>query len=183
MFAPQTIYKSIDILPWSQIALLSTLALCFMDKNAKWVTGPLVKLFLLFYVVIVVTSFFAFIPSLAWDARNIILTWFLVFFLTISLVNTEKRMVLIFLAYCLFSFKMSQHGAVSWAEGAFHLHHMGLTGAPGWFRNSGEYTIQMLILDSLDICLCLFIKDYWGKNKKWIFYMLRSDRVYDSSWR
>ena len=45
----------------------------------------------------------------------------LVFFLTISLVNTEKRMVLFFLAYFLFCLKMSQHGAITWAfNAAFH---------------------------------------------------------------
>lgn len=98
-------------------------------------------------------------------------TWFVVYFLVISIVNTEKRLLLFLLAYCLFNLKMAQHGAIGWAERGFSFASYGLIGSPGWFRNSGEYAIQMLIYGSLAIAIVISLKKYWGRYKKLFFYV------------
>lgn len=167
---PQSIYPAIDVLPWSQIALLSTVVFAFMDKDSRWVSGQITRLFLLFYVLIIISGVFAFIPALSWHARNVVLSWFLVFFVTVSIVNTEKRLIIFLVAYFLFNFKMSQHGAITWAQRGFSFASWGLKGAPGWFSNSGEYAIQMLIFGSLILSFVYALRDYWSKYKKWVMY-------------
>lgn len=169
---PQSVYPILDILPWSQIALLSTLALVFFDRSVSWVSSPVNILFILFNLMIIVSGIFAFIPEISWDYRNVILTWFLVYFLTIAIVNTEKRLILFLVAYLLFNLKMSQHGAIGWASRGFSFASWGLIGSPGWFRNSGEFAIQMLIFGSLASALVYSLKEYWGSYKKWFFYIM-----------
>ena len=142
----QTTYPSLDFLPWGEFALLGTLLSAFLDPSIKKVSNPLNKLFILFCVIIVISGVMAFMPSASWDASNAMLSWLLIYFLTISIVNTEQKLIIFILAYLLFNFKMSQHGAVTWAQRGFSFTGWGLGGAPGWFKNSGEYAIQMLIL-------------------------------------
>ena len=167
---PQTLYPSLDIIPWTQIALIATLLTVFFNKSIKWVASPVNKLLILFCFILVFSGIFAFMPALAWDNRNVMLGWVLVYFLTINIVNSEKRLIIFLLAYFLFNFKMSQHGAIEWTLRGFSFTGWGLVGAPGWFHNSGEYAIQMLIFGSLAIAFVYSLKDYWGKYKKWFFY-------------
>ena len=167
----QTTYRALDFLPWGEFALLGTLISVFLNPSIKWVSNPLNSLFILFCVIIVISGVMAFMPSASWDASNAMLSWLLIYFLTISIVNTEKKLIIFILAYLLFNFKMSQHGAYTWAMRGFSFSGWGLTGAPGPFRNSGEYAIQMLIFGSLAVAYVYALKDYWGRYKKWFFYV------------
>ena len=99
------------------------------------------------------------------------LTWVLVYFLTISIVNTEKRMIIFLLFYFLFNFKMSQHGTISWASRGFSFAGWGLVGSPGWFRNSGEFAIQMIIFGSLAIASSIHSKNI-GDDTRNCFFIL-----------
>ena len=93
-------------------------------------------------------------------------------YLSCAIAKTGIQFLIIFLlAYLLFNFKMSQHGAYTWAMRGFSFSGWGLTGAPGPFRNSGEYAIQMLIFGSLAVAYVYALKDYWGRYKKWFFYV------------
>jgi O-antigen ligase len=66
---------------------------------------------------------------------------------------------------------MSQHGAFEWVSRGFSFAGWGLVGSPGFFRNSGEYAIQMIIFGSLAIAFVSSLKDYWGRYKKWFLYL------------
>ena len=167
---PQTLYPVIDILPWAQIFLVLTLVSAFLDKSVCWVSHIENKLFVSFAIVIILSGIFAFNPSVAWGYRNVMLGWFIVYFLVITIVNTERRLILFLLAYLLFNLKMSQHGAIGWAMRGFSFASYGLIGSPGWFRNSGEYAIQMLIYGPLATAFVMSLKSYWGRYKKWILY-------------
>lgn len=128
------------------------------------------KLFGLFCLIVFLSGVFSYFPEVSWEYKTTMLGWFFVYFLTISIINTEQRLILFILVYLLFSFKMAQHGATAWISRGFSFTQWGLIGAPGWFRNSGEYAIQMLIYGSLAIALVVSLKDYWGRYKKWILY-------------
>jgi len=169
---PQSIYPAIDIIPWGQIALLFTFIAVFFDRSVKWVGNVENKLFILFLFIIILSGFFAYMPVLSWKDRNIMLGWFLVYFLLVNIVNTEKRLLLFTLAYLLFSFKMSQHGFLSWAGRGFSFADWGLIGAGGWFENSGEFAIQMLIFGSMSAAFVYALKGYWGRFKRWFFYLM-----------
>ena len=168
----QSTYPVLDILPWGQAALLGTLVTSFFDKSIRWVSSPVNKLFILFMIVVLLSGLLAFRPDVSWDKSNIMLGWVLVYFLTINIVNTEKKFILFLLFYFLFNLKMSQHGTLTWASRGFSFAGWGLVGAPGWFRNSGEYAIQMLIFGSLAIAYFIALKDYWKPIKRWLIFVL-----------
>jgi len=169
---PQEIFRVIDVIPWAQLALLIALAAAFSDRSVKWVGNIENKLFISFALIIILSAIFAFKPFLSWQDRNVMLSWILVYFLTINIINTEKRLLLFTLAYLIFSFKMSQHGFFSWAGRGFGFTKWGLVGAGGWFRNSGEFAIQMLIFGTMAMGFIYGLKDNWGRIKRWFFYFM-----------
>jgi putative inorganic carbon (HCO3(-)) transporter len=167
---PQSIYPAIDFLPWGQIFLFLTIIFGLQDKTAHWRSNPINRWMIIFALVVVLSGIFAFKPALSLAYWAVFGGWFILYFLIISIVNTEKRMLLFLLAYCLFNFKMSQHGAVVWALRGFSFASYGINGPSGWFHNSGEYAIQMLIFGPLAVAIILSLKEFWGRNKKWFFY-------------
>ncbi|VAW92735.1 hypothetical protein MNBD_GAMMA23-326, partial [hydrothermal vent metagenome] len=167
---PQALYPQIDFLPWAQLFLILTLISLFNDKSIKSVGNPLNKLFVLFIIIVILSSLAAYDPWESWKYKNIMLSWIIVYYLTINIVNTEKRFFLFLLVYLLFNLKMGQHGAVDWIGRGLSFADYGLIGSPGWFRNSGEYAIQMMIFGSLAIAFVVSLKEYWGKYKKFIMY-------------
>lgn len=169
---PQVLYPVLDVLPWALFFLILTLVSRFSDKSVTKVSSPLNKLFVTFMVVIIISSLLAFDPSKSWKYLDIMIGWFVVYFLTISIVNTEKRFFLFVFLYLLFNLKMGQHGALGWLSRGFSFANHGLIGSPGWFRNSGEYAIQMLIFGSLTIAFAVSLKQYWGKYKKILLYII-----------
>ncbi|MDT8281490.1 MAG: O-antigen ligase family protein [Gammaproteobacteria bacterium] len=168
---PQNLYPVLDVLPWGQICLLGAIVSAIMDRTVTWVKNIESKLLITFLLVVILSSIFSFRLSAALDYWEVIIGWVIMYFLVVSIVNTEKRLIIFLLAYCLFNFKMSQHGAVSWMERGFSFASFGLIGSPGWFRNSGEFAIQMLIFGPLAISIVVSLKECWGRNKKWIFYL------------
>jgi len=167
---PQVLYPRIDILPWAFLFMVLAVLAAINDKSVTWVANPLNTMFNIFILIIVLSSSLSYFPSESWGARNIMLTWLIVYYLVICIVNTERRMMLFIIAYLLFSLKMSQHGVHDWVRRGFSFTGYGLIGSPGWFRNSGEYAIQMLIYGSLAIAYVISFKRYWGKYKKIIMF-------------
>jgi putative inorganic carbon (HCO3(-)) transporter len=97
--------------------------------------------------------------------------WFFVYFLIINIVNTEEKFFIFYLSFLLYSFKMSQHGFISWAKIGFGWDSWGVVGGPGWFHNSGEFGIQLCMFLPLSIYFILALYKYWGKLKL-AFFML-----------
>ena len=164
---PQVLYPVIDILPWAFLFLVLAVVAAFNDKSASWVKNPLNKYFLLCMFVVLLSAIFAYFPMRSWEERNTMLTWLIVYFLVISVVNTERRLILFLLAYMLFNLKMGQHGVFGWASRGFSFAKYGLIGSPGWFRNSGEFSIQMLIFGSLAVSYVVAFRRYWAKYTRW----------------
>jgi len=169
---PQSIYPVLEIVPWGQLSLLIALFSVFSDRSVRWVNSVENKLFILFFLIVILSSVFAFKPYVSWDESSVIVNWLLLYFLVINIINSEKRLFIFILAYLLYSFKMSQHGFFSWASRGFSFTSWGLIGAGGYFQNSGEYAIQMLIFGSLSAAFVLALKDRWGRYKKWFFYFM-----------
>ena len=169
---PQSIYPVIDFLPWAQLSLLTALFAALSYRSVKWVSCVENKHLVFFFIIVVLSSVFAFKPIMSWQAKTEIINWVLVYFLVINILNTEKRFYIFLLGYLLFSFKMSQHGFFVWADRGFSFTEWGLIGAAGWFQNSGEYAIQMLIFGSMSAAFVLALKEKWGRYKKWFFYFM-----------
>lgn len=169
---PASIYPVIDILPWTQIALLFALVTAITDKDIKWVSSKGSILFVLFYITVIFSSVFAFQSHLSWEKIDIVINWVIVYFLFICIINTEKKFFLFFILFLIVNFKMSQHGFLSFASRGFTYTKWGVVGAPGWFHDSGDFGIAMLIFSALATSFVLALKDYWGKYKRLLFYFV-----------
>ena len=169
---PQELYPAINFLPWAFYFMLLAVVAAFLDKSVTWVGTPLNKYLFLCMFIIFLSAVFSYFPMESWKERNTMLTWLIVYFLVICIVNTEKRLILFLLAYMLFNLKMSQFGAINWIMRGFSFAGYGLVGAPGWFKNSGEFAIQMLIFGSLAVAYVVAFRKYWGKYKRWLMIAL-----------
>jgi O-antigen ligase len=94
-----------------------------------------------------------------------------IFFLIINVVNTEKRFLVFILAFLLYSFKMAQFSFFNWVSAGFGYVAIGSGGGPGWFRNSGEFGIQMCIFFPLAACFFFALKEHWPRWKKVLFFL------------
>jgi len=169
---PQTVYPAIDVIPWAQVILLFAVSTAFLDKSTKLASNAVSNLIIIFFLIILLSSVFAFKPAESFSTLSIAVNWVLLYFLMTSIINTEKRFLIFILLFLLVSFKMSQHGFRSFAIRGFSFASWGASGAPGWFKNSGEFGIQMTIFVPLSIAFIVALKDYWGRAKRWFFYLL-----------
>jgi putative inorganic carbon (HCO3(-)) transporter len=170
---PQQIYPAIDIIPWAKTMLMATVISVYSDGSVRWVGNIENKLFILFCFIIVLSGIFAFSPSVSWGYWQIMFNWVLVYFLVILIVNSERRLFLFTLFYLMFSFKMAQHGFFVFARRGFSFTTWGLIGAGGWFQNSGEFAIQMLVFSTLAAAFVMALREHWeSRFKRWFFYMM-----------
>jgi len=169
---PQSIYPEIDILPWAQLFLLLAILGAFMDSSVKLQSNALNKLIITFFCVVLLSSVFAFRPMIAFSDLKLFAGWLIVYFLIVGILNTRSRYFMFCLFYLIYSFKMSQHGFRSWADRGFGFTDWGISGPPGWFHNSGEFAIQMLLFLMMSGAIVLGIKHYWSKFKSFIFYLM-----------
>ncbi len=169
---PATLYPVIDILPWTQISLIFATFTALSDRKIKWVKNPANIFMFLFLFVVLLSCVFAFSFSKALDAIDIPILWLLAYLLIVNIVNTEKRLIVFLLLFMLINFKMSQHGFVSFASRGFAYTKWGVTGSPGWFRDSGDFGTAMTIFVPLVISFILALRHKWGKYKKWFFYFV-----------
>lgn len=142
---PQSIYPVLDFLPWAQIALLGALFGCLIDKSVRWVSTQFNVWLIVFFVLILFSSFFSYDSEVSYANLENFYSWVVIYFLIINIVNTEKRLFIFLCIFFLASFKLSLSLSITWAQRGFSFTGWGLMGPPGFFQNSGELSIQMLV--------------------------------------
>lgn len=163
---PQSIISSLDILPWTQLSVLGALVGAIFDKTVKWVSSTANKLLILFFITILISSISAYWPSISYSKLENIYTWVIIYFLIIFVVNTRQRFFIFFLIFLLASFKISLSLAITWAKRGFGFTDWGLMGPPGFFQNSGELAIQMVVYWAPALALTLFLKPHVSQ---WVY--------------
>jgi O-antigen ligase len=136
-----------DFLPWGMLTLLiGTLSVLFSNETrGQRVYGSKLGLLSVFLLHVLVTIIASKYPEEGFAALPLLLSWIAAYVLITWAVNTERRMVFFYFLFLLFCLKMSQHGFKSWVMAGFSFNKEGVSGAPGWFANSGEVGIQMCI--------------------------------------
>jgi putative inorganic carbon (HCO3(-)) transporter len=142
---PQTIYKWMDVLPWSLTCLLGATVFTIVEGRASFRASGLWATVGLFTAVIVASGFAAQYPGESWLWKDLWINWLLLMFVIGAGVRTRKEMTLLLVGFTLWNLKMTQHGVRSWAGAGFAFRDWGITGAPGWFQNSGEFGIELCI--------------------------------------
>lgn len=166
---PQSIYTWLDIFPWAQSFLLLSFGMALVEKSDVAVKVKITTLIILYGVVVLISSAFAVWPELAFNNLSYYWGWVLAYYAVVRLVNTRHRFFVFFLIYMLCNLKMSQHGFFSWAYRGFSFSGWGVSGAPGWFRNSGEFGIQMTIFVPLSVAFIVGLRGLWGRKRRLFF--------------
>lgn len=166
---PQSIYPALAGPPWARLAILGALG-CLLFEGKIPRLGTIADAALVaFSLVLIASSFSAHYPSVSFHFLSDYISWVLIFVLISNIVTTERRFLVFMLAYVLYNFKMSQHATLSWAADGFAFRDWGVTGAPGWFHNSGEFGIQMNIFLPIAICFMLGLIPHWNRYLIWGF--------------
>lgn len=168
---PQSIYPAIDFFPWTQLVVLGAILGCFTDKTISWVSSPVNKLLILFLLAILSSSYLAYFPKVSYDNLDKYYLWVVIYFLIINIVNTRKRLFIFVCIFLLSSFKLSMSLSITWAQRGFSFTDWGLMGPPGFFQNSGELAIQMLVYWPISWAFISVVKPYISK-RMYYFLML-----------
>jgi putative inorganic carbon (HCO3(-)) transporter len=159
-FDPQQIYPRLDFLPWDKIAVgLAVLALP-SDPNRRWVKDSTNVWLTLFALVIIVASYLAIYPEVSWKYLFDFLNWYLLYFLIINIVTTPERYFLVLVIFLLANFKMAIFGARTWISRGFGFVNWGIEGPAGFFQNSADLSIEMLMFAPIAFELGMFVKPY-----------------------
>jgi O-antigen ligase len=142
---PQSIFPALDFLPWPRLFLLGALAGWMADRKSRWVSAPAHKWMILFLLVIIASIYAAQYPDISKAHFSDFLSWFIVYFALVLNVNNPRRLYILLLIFLAASFKLSFSLALRWAMRGFSFTSWGLQGPPGYFTNSGELSIQMLV--------------------------------------
>lgn len=159
---PQQVWEFLDVLPWGMAALAAALGLSLLEPSNRPRPFTTLDGWLTAYSLILIASLVtAFNPGFGIETLEVYVNWLLLFYLTTRFVNTERRLLIFFLLFLLWSLKMSQHGARSLVFRGFGFESWGATGGPGWFHNSGEFAIQMAVFLPMSLHWILGMRHRW----------------------
>lgn len=166
---PQQIYDALVGPPYALIAIVLALVSFLLERRKLRFQMPELLL-TVFSLVVLASSVTAFDPSISFSYDNLSLYfgWVLIYLLIANSADTGERFFLFLLSFLLYSFKMSQFGTRGWAQAGFGWNAYGATGAPGFFRNSGEFGIQMCVFLPLIVAFILALKEYWPRWMRWV---------------
>lgn len=169
---PQAMYPVLDFMPWGQISLLFAFASVLATKSKANSVSALDTMFIIFSFLVILSALFAWSPATSMKYWTTYASWILMYFCIVSVLTTHNRIFLFIIFFILINFKLSQHGARSFAMRGFSFAHWGLAGAPGWFHNSGEFALEMVILFSLSTSVLLAAKEYITSRTRWLVLMM-----------
>lgn len=165
---PQQIFRVIYGLPLGQLGLGAALVGVLFSAR-RFVFGGLGSvLMLLFTAVIIASSVTAYNPGYSFAKfMDVWFTWVVIYFLIINVINTRDRFVFYIGMWMLCHYYMSQGGFRQFAMRGFRFATWGITGAPGWFANSGEFAIAMCMFLAISAHFYVvarpYLKEWWRK--------------------
>jgi putative inorganic carbon (hco3(-)) transporter len=169
---PQSIIPALDFLPWAKVFLLMSLVGVFTDKSCKWVGDPANKWMIVFLLIILLSSWLAYYPADSWRLLPNFYTWVIIYFLIINIVNTRERFFIFLAIFVIASFKISLSLALVWARRGFAFTTWGLMGPPGFFQNSGELAVQMVVFFPIALAIAEHLKPHVSKLKYGILVLM-----------
>lgn len=160
---PQSLYPSLDILPWAQTFIILCLLTTFFGRE-KWVRHP-VNIWMIFFQLIITASIInSYWPDIGWDEYMKFFGWLVLYFLMIVIINTKERFYIFLMIFMLASAKLSFFGARTWISRGFGFEEWGIMGPLGFFQNSVDLSVQMLMLMPFGFYLYQALSD---KIKTW----------------
>lgn len=164
---PHGMYPVLKFLPWGQVSILLALASVFITGSRTKELNSMDIMFILMSLLVILSGIFAWSPAASLKYWSTYTSWILMYFCLLSVLTTPRKMLLFILFFLIINFKLSQHGAVSFAMRGFSFAKWGLAGPPGWFHNSGEFAMQMVVVFSISWCLLQASRKHFENPKRW----------------
>jgi putative inorganic carbon (HCO3(-)) transporter len=162
---PQSVYPALEFFPWSTATMLATAVAVLATRRTARLGSPAHGLLALFSLVVVLSSLSAYRPSVAFSQLDGYFLWIVAYGIIVCTVTTERRMLMMLLAFVLFNLKMTQFATRSWVSIGFGFRSWGVGGGPGWFQNSGEFGIEMCVFFPIVTYLALGLRPHLAKWK------------------
>ena len=159
---PQAIFPAIDFLPWAQIFIILSFIGLVLDKSIKWTPSSSNIWMILFLATIIISINTAYYPDFSKKYFMDFFGWFLIYFLIINIINTPERFYIFLLIFIITAAKIAVGTAKAWVGRGFAFTSWGLMGPRGYFQNSGELAILMLMLFPLAYLLYVASKHRAG---------------------
>lgn len=168
---PQALIPQIDFVPWAQLLLLGSFVGFFADQSVKKISSTVNVYIVLFTLLIFISIFTAVYPEASKEHFLDFFSWIVIYFLITNIVNTKERLYIFLAIYLVAAGKIAIGTSKSWAFRGFSFTQWGLMGPQGYFQNSGELAILMLMLFPLAFYLYKALK---SKVSMWerIFLMI-----------
>lgn len=142
-----------------------------MDSTVKWTSSPANKWMIIFLITICISIKTALYPEISRKHFIDILALVIIYFLIINIVNTKERLYIFLMIYLFAAAKIAIGTSKSWAFRGFSFTSWGLMGPKGYFQNSGELAILMLMLFPLAFYFYQLLKDKIKIWEKWVLIM------------
>jgi putative inorganic carbon (hco3(-)) transporter len=168
---PQALIPAIDFLPWAQLCLIGAIAGAIMDPTVKWVASSANKWIILFLITICISILTAQFPAVAKKHFMDFFGWFVIYFLIINIINTKERFYIFIIIFLFAAGKIALGTSKSWAFRGFSFTTWGLMGPKGYFQNSGELAILMLMLFPLAFYLYQGLKSKIKTWERWVLML------------
>jgi hypothetical protein len=162
---PQSVWPTLDVLPFGQIFLLGSTILVFVENRLSFRSARTLWVFVgIFTTIIIFSGIFAQYPGWSWDLKDVWINWLLLMLIVGAGIRTRAELLLLLVSFVLWNLKMSQFGARAWVANGFSTFASGVSGGPGWFQNSGEFGIEMCLFLPL---AAYFTYGLWPRLGKW----------------
>lgn len=162
---PQAIYPTLDFLPWTQLSIVS--GIIYLQLQGRLRVQSIHIITFVFFLVIVASSYYSHDPEFSFSRLHVPYTWLIEMFFFTSCIKNSQQFRLLTILFFLILFKMSFFGAKTWVMRGFGFTGWGIAGPPGFFANSGEYSLLMAMLAIMSLGFILGHKNF---NK--LYYVL-----------
>lgn len=160
---PQGLFPAIDFLPWAQLFILGSLVGVFVDPTVKHVRSPANVYVVIFSILIIISIFTAYNTEIAKNKFMDFFSWVIIYFLIIKIVNTKERFYIFLLIFLVAAGKIAIGTARAWVFRGFSFTSWGLMGPAGFFQNSGELAILMVML----FPLAFYLYQHFKSSAAW----------------
>ena len=164
---PQGMYPVLDFLPWGQLSVILCVASVFVTNSKANGFSAMDKLFLIMSILVILSAVFAWSPAASFKYWSTYTSWILMYFCIVSILTTPNRLLLFVIFFALINLKLSQHGSRTFMMRGFSFASYGLSGPPGWFHNSGEFAMQMVIIFSMCLPVIFAAKKHIENIFRW----------------
>lgn len=165
---PQSIIPALDFLPWAMLFVLFSGIGAFLDKTVKWKSSFSNILLILFAITIFIATYVTPIyPEASKKYFMDFFNWIIIYFLIINIINSKERFYIFFVIFLVTSAKIAIGTSKIWVMRGFSFTTWGLNGPSGYFQNSGELAILMLVLFPLAFYIYQAFKNRVGKWERW----------------